>query len=242
MNPPGFARSTLAIFKKEMRVFFLSPAAYAFVAVALFLGGIFFYMGIALSGEASLRPMMSNLGVTLIFCLPLVTMRQLAEETRAGTLELLLTSPIPIGALIFGKWLAAMALCAVLLVSTAPYPAILYVLGDPDLGVLFTSYLGLFACCAAFTAAGLFASSLTRDQMVAGVGGVLLVLPFWLVSAIRDVLPEGAQLAADRLSFLAHLRSFAGGVIDTGDIAWFAGFTFVFLFLTWRSLESRRWR
>ena len=78
MTPPGFVRSTTAIFKKELRVFFLSPAAYAFLAVSLFLAGVFFYMGIALSGEASLRPMMSNLGVTLIFCLPLVTMRMLA--------------------------------------------------------------------------------------------------------------------------------------------------------------------
>ncbi len=235
-------RSTVAIFKKEIRIFFLSSVAYAFLAVALFLGGIFFYMGIALSGEASLRPMMSNLGVTLVFCLPLVTMRQVAEETRAGTLELLLTSPVPLGAMILGKWLAAMALCLVLLIGTAPYPAILYVLGDPDVGVLFTSYLGLLACCAAFTSAGLFASSLTRDQTVAGVAGVLVVLPFWLVSAIRDVLPESAQIMADKLSFLAHLRSFASGVLDTGDLAWFAGFTFIFLFLTWRSLESRRWR
>jgi len=126
--------------------------------------------------------------------------------------------------------------------ATLPYPAILYVLGDPDGGVLFTSYLGLMACCAAFTAAGLFASSLTRDQMVAGVGGVLLVLPFWLVSALGDVLPEAVREHADRFSFLAHLRSFASGVLDLGDIAWFGGFTAIFLFLSWRAIESRRWR
>ena len=242
MTSVGFVQGTWAILKKELRVFFLSPPAYAFLAVRLFLAGTFFYMGVALSGEASLRPMMANLGVALLFCLPMVTMRLLAGETRAGTLELLLTSPVPLGALILGKWMAAMTLCGVLLVATLPYPAILWVLGDPDGGVLFTNYVGLLACCSAFSAAGLFASSVTRDQMVAGVGGVVLVLPFWLVSAIRDVLPEASRAMADRVSFLAHLKSFARGVLDLGDIAWFAGFTGLFLFLSWRAIESRRWR
>ncbi len=239
---PGFVRATWAVFRKELRVFFLSPLAWVFLASFLFLGGIFFYLGIALTGEASLRAMMSNLAITLVFCLPLVTMRLLAEETRAGTLELLLTAPIPLWSLLLGKWFAALALCGVLLTMTAPYPVVLGLFGQPDPGVLFTSYVGLFACCGAFAAAGLFASALTRDQMLAGVGGVLILLPFWVVSAARDLAPEAVQPWLDRMSFLEHLRSFAQGVLDTGDIAWFAGFTAVFLFLTWRVLESRRWR
>jgi len=242
MSGPGFVGGTLAIVKKELRVFFLSPLAYAFLAVCLFLGGLFFYLGVALSGEASMRPMMANLGVMLLFCLPMVTMRLLAAETRGGTMELLLTTPVPLGSLILGKWLAAMGLCVVLILATSPYPVLLLVLGDPDAGVLFTSYLGLLCCCASFCAAGLFASSLTRDQMVAGVGGVLLVLPFWLVDAAAEVLPEPIRDVAVELSFLAHLRSFARGVLDLGDVAWFAGFAVTFLFLTWRSIESRRWR
>jgi len=242
MNTPGFVGSAWAVFRKELRIFFLSPLAYVFLAAFLFLGGLFFYLGIAMTGEASLRAMMSNLCVTLLFCLPMVTMRQLAEETRAGTLELLLTSPVPIGALILGKWAASLALCAVLLALTGLYPVVLFLFGDPDPGVLLTSYLGLFACCASFCAAGLFASSLTRDQMVAGVGGILMLLPFWLVSAARDMAPEAIRPWLDRLSILEHLRSFAQGVVDTGDVAWFVGVSFLFLFATWRSLESRRWR
>lgn len=239
---PGVIGATWAVLRKEMRIFFLTPLAWVFLASFLFLGGIFFYLGIVLTGEASLRAMMANWGVALIFCLPMVTMRQLAEETRAGTLELLLTSPIPLGSLIVGKWLAAVALCAVLLTLTAPYPLVLALYGDPDPGVIFTSYLGLLACCMAFSAAGLFASSLTRDGMVAGVGGILVLLPFWLVDTLRDLVPEALQPWLERVSFVEHLRSFAQGIVDTGDLAWFAGFTFVFLFLTWRSLESRRWR
>lgn len=149
---------------------------------------------------------------------------------------------MPLGALLLGKWLAALSLCAVLLLCSGVYAAVLLLYGDPDPGVLLTSYLGLFACCAAFSAAGLFTSSLTRDQMVAGVSAILVLLPFWLASSVQDFLPEWLGPVLLRLSFLEHLRSFARGVIDTGDVAWFVGFTGIFLFLTWRSLESRRWR
>jgi len=239
---PGFAAALWAVYRKEVRVFFSSPVAYVFLAAFLLLGGLFFYLGLALTGEASLRAMLANLGVTLLFCLPLVTMRQLAEETRAGTLELLLTAPIPLGALVMGKWLATVTLCLVLLVLTGVYPVVLVVFGDPDPGGLVTGYLGLICCCGGFAAAGLFASSLTRDPMVAGVGGILLLLPFWLASSARELVPDALEPVLDRLSFLEHLRSFARGVLDTGDLAWFTGFTAIFLFLTWRSIESRRWR
>lgn len=239
---PSVVAATCSISRKEIWVLFLSPLAWVFLASFLFLAGVFFYLGIVMSGEASLRSMLANLAVTLLFCLPMVTMRSLALERRAGTLELLLTAPVPLGSLIVGKWLAVMALCVVLLGLTAPFPVVLAQFGDPDPGVLVTSYLGLLACCGAFSAAGLFASSLTRDQMVAGVGAVLLLLPSWLASVARDLVPVDARPLLDRISFVEHLRSFAQGVLDTGDIAWFVGITTLFLFLTWRSLESRRWR
>ncbi len=233
--------SAWAILKKELRVLFLSPLAWVFLSAFLLLGGFFFTWGVASTGEASLRGVLANLGVVLIFCLPLVTMRQLAEELRAGTLELLLTSPVPLGALILGKWAASCVLCLVLLALTAPYPLVLVLYGDPDRGVLVTSYLGLMLCCGAFSAAGLFASSLSRDQMVAGVGGVLLLLPFWLAGGAVGVVPVWLEPVLMQLSFVEHLRSFAQGVLDTGDITWFVCFTSLFLFLTWRVLESRRW-
>jgi ABC-2 type transport system permease protein len=83
---------------------------------------------------------------------------------------------------------------------------------------------------------------MARDQMVAGVGGILLLLPFWMASAASSMVPEALQPVLERMSFLVHMRGFARGVIDTGDVLWFTGFTAIFLFLTWRSIESRRWR
>jgi ABC-2 type transport system permease protein len=232
----------LAVARNDLRLWFLSAGGWVFLASFLLLAGLFFTIAIATTGEASLRTALPNLGVTLVFTLPLISMRQLADEARSGTLELLLTAPVPLGALIAGKWLAAVALCGLLLVLTFPFPVILATYGDPDPGVLVASYLGLFLCCGAFAAVGLFASSLTRDPTIAGVLGVLFLLPSWLATAARDLAPPDLVPLLERVSFVEHLRSFAQGVLDTGDLAWFVLVTAGFLFLTWRSLESRRWR
>ena len=230
------------ILKKELRVYFVSPLAYVFLSVFLLIAGMFFYLGIALTGEASLRVMLGNLAVALIFILPMLTMRQFAEEQRSGTFELLMTSPIGLGSLILGKWLAPMVMCLLMLLGTAIFPAILAYYGDPDWGVVATSYLGLLLVCAAFTAAGLFASSLTNDQVAAGMGGIVLLLPFWVIGSAGTIVGERLQAILDHLALLPHLRSFTKGILDTTDIFYFVGFAFVFLFLTYRTLESRRWR
>jgi len=231
-----------AIYRKEMRSYFVSPLAYAFLVVALFLSGLFFYLGIEETGEASLRVMMGNLAVTLIFLLPILTMRHFAEEQKRGTFELLMTSPASMGSLIFGKWLASLSLCVVMLLGTLLFPMILAYYGNPDWGIVATTYLGLFLCCAAFCAAGLFASSLTDDSVAAGMSGVLILLPFWIVGNF-DGLGEGFWGSLfERIALLPHLRGFSKGILDTADLAWFAGFIAIFLFLTYRKLESRRWR
>jgi ABC-2 type transport system permease protein len=227
---PGFFAGTFSILRKELRVMFVTPLAYVFLAAFLCLGGLFFFLGIAGTGEASMRPVMGNLAVILLFCLPLVTMRSLADETRTGTLELLMTSPIPLGSIIVGKWLATLALCLILLVFTAIYPLILAIFGEPDWGAVFTSYVGLALVCAAFSAAGLFVSSTSRDQMVAGVGTVMLLLPFWLADGVQSMAPQWLTPVLERVSLLGHLRGFSKGVLDSGDIIWFVGFTVVFLF------------
>lgn len=235
-------RAVSTIFRKEMQIYLVSPVAYAFLGVFLFLAGLFFYMGLALTGEASLRVMLGNLSISLIFVLPMLTMRQLAEEQRSGTFELLMTSPLSLVSLILGKWLASVALCGLMLAGTLLFPAVLAYYGDPDWGVIATSYLGLTLCCGAFCAAGLFASSLTDDQVAAGFIGILVLLPFWLIGSAVNLAPEGWRERIEMLAFLPHLSAFTKGVIDTANLAWFAAFTFVFLFLTFRTLESRRWR
>lgn len=232
-----------AIFKKELRVYFVSPLAYVFLGVFLFLAGLFFYLGVTSTGEASLRVMLGNLSVSLLFLLPLLTMRHFADERRSGTLELLMTAPVPLWALLLGKWAASVALCVALLVGTLLFPGILAYYGDPDWGIVATSYLGLLLCCAAFVSAGLFSSSLTDEPVAAGLLGVIILLPFWILGSTSELVDAEWMRALFRnLSFLTHLEPFTKGVLDTASLAWFALFTFGFLFLTWRSVESRRWR
>lgn len=241
MSRPTARGALVAVLRHELRRYFLSPAAWVFLAGVLFLAALFFQLSLASTGDASLRAVLPNWAVTLVFCIPLLTMRQLAEEDRAGTLEMLFAAPLPLGALILGKWLATCVLCGVLLVGALPMAAVLWLYGNPDPAVLLTTWLGLGLCCGAFAAAGLFASSLTRDPMVAGVGGVLLLLPFWLAGAGVGLVPLTVRPWVQRLSLTDHLRPFAVGVLDTGAVAWFVAFTLAFLFLTWRSLEARRW-
>lgn len=232
-----------AIFKKELRVYFTSPLAYMFLGVFLFLAGLFFYLGVVMSGEASLRVMLGNLSVTLLFLMPMLTMRHFAEERRSGTFELLMTAPVPLWALLVGKWGASLALCVVLLAGTLIFPGILAWYGNPDWGIIATSYLGLFLCCSAFVAAGLFSSSLSAEPVAGGLGGVMLLLPFWLAGNVADMVTvDWLRTTLRHVAFLTHIEPFSKGVIDSGDLLWFVLFTFAFLFLTWRSVESRRWR
>jgi ABC-2 type transport system permease protein len=235
-------RGTLALLKKELRVYAVSPLAYVLFAVFLFLAGLFFYMGVAVTAEASLRVLLGNLAVTLVFVLPMLTMRHFAEERRQGTLELLLTAPVPLASIVAAKWLASMAVCLLLFAGTLVFPAVLAYYGDPDWGVVVTGYLGLVAVASAFCAAGLFASSLTDDAVAAGLLGIVLLLPFWLVGRAEVLLPDAWADRVRPLALLAHLEAFNRGIVDTADLYYFAALTFGFLFLTFRSLESRRWR
>lgn len=236
-------RHALAIFRKELRTYFVSPLAYVFLGVFLFLAGLFFYLGVSMTGEASLRVMLGNLSVTLLFLLPLLTMRHFAEERRTGTFELMMTAPVPLWSLLAGKWAASLALCVVLLAGTGLFPLLLAYYGEPDWGVIATSYLGLLLLCGAFVSAGLFTSSLTDEPVAAGLGGVLVLLPFWLSGTAADLVTNDiAREVMRHLSFLTHIEPFTRGVVDSAHVSWFLLFTFAFLFLTWRSIESRRWR
>jgi len=233
----------LAITRKELTSYFVSPLAYVFLSAFLFLSGLFFLLGLTLTGEASLRMMLSNLAITLVFVIPLLTMQLFAGEQRQGTLEMLLTAPVPLYALVLGKWLAAVLLCCLMLVGTGVFPLALSIYGDPDWGVLFTSYFGLVCVVASFCATGLFASTLTDDSVASGLIGIVLLLPFWLFGQFAGIAKTGwIREVLNHAALLPHLKSFSRGILDSADLAYFAAFTAAFLFLTWRSMESRRWR
>jgi ABC-2 type transport system permease protein len=249
------------IFKKEMRLYFTSPVAYVVLAIFLVIAGYFFYSIFAFFTMASmqaamnpqmardltvtdsvLRPLFSNVSVILLLLIPLLTMRLFAEERRSGTIELLLTYPVRDGAVLVGKYLAALTLYVIMLIFTLVYPAMLLYFARLEWGPLATGYLGLLLMGATFLSVGIFASSLTENQIVSSLitFGVLLI--FWVIGwSAENVGGVWGKVLSD-LSILEHYDTFAKGVLDTKDVIYYLNFTALGLFLTLRSLEARRWK
>jgi ABC-2 type transport system permease protein len=171
-------------------------------------------------------------------------MRQFAEERRTGTLETLLTAPVGDAQVVAGKFLGAFLFYALLWTAWLALPALILLLGgSPDLGALAARLAGVLLAGAAFLAAGLFASSLTSSQAIAASTSAVLLILLSLLSFAARWLPEGAlRRAAEEAGFLRHLEDFARGIVDLRHVAYYVTFTLFFLFLTVRSLESRRWR
>jgi ABC-2 type transport system permease protein len=249
------------IFKKEMRLYFTSPVAWVIITIFLFIAGYFFYSIFAFYTLASmqsamnpqmardlnvtdsvLRPLFSNISVILLLLMPLITMRLFAEERRSGTIELLLTYPVRDGAVLLGKYLAALALYAIMLAFTLLYPAIVIYFAKVEWGPLLTGYLGLLLMGATFLAVGIFASSLTENQIVASITtfGVLLIL--WVVGWSAEYVGGAWGRVLSHLSILEHFETFARGVLDTKDVIFYVNATVLALFLALRSLETRRWK
>ncbi len=257
--------NVLAMFQKEMRTYFTSPIAYALGVVFLLISGYFFY-GILSSfvdfamraafqaqyyrmpvptlnvNEMAIRPLFQNLSIILIFMLPMITMRLLSEEKRSGTIELLYTSPITKIQTILGKYLAALALYIIMILLTMAHLAFFFIYGNPEPGPVISAYLGVLLMGAAFLSIGLLISSLTENQIIAAVVGFGVFLLLWAIGWLSSFVAPGLGKILSYLSIFEHFDDFAKGVIDTRDIVFYLSFIFFGLYLTYRSLESSRWR
>ncbi|PYM06846.1 MAG: ABC transporter permease [Candidatus Rokuibacteriota bacterium] len=229
------------IFKKEMLLYFTSPVAYVVFTIFLLIVGYFFYSIFAFftvaSMQAAMNPAMGrDLNVTDGVMRPLFS-----EERKSGTIELLLTYPVRDGAVLVAKYLAALTLYALMLFLTLLYPAIVAYFARLELGPLVTGYLGLVLMGGAFLAVGVLASSLTENQIVAAVSTFGVLLLFWIIGWSADNAGGVLGKVLAHLSIIDHYDGFAKGVIDTRDLIYYVNFIALALFLTLRSLESRRW-
>ncbi|HVQ77500.1 MAG TPA: ABC transporter permease subunit [Candidatus Binatia bacterium] len=251
----------LPIFKKEMRLYFSSPVAYVVGTFFLLISGWFFsqilfiyslqsmqsMMNPMMAGnlnptEAIMRPLFSNMSVVLLFFIPMLTMRLFAEEKKSGTIELLLTYPVRDGEVLLGKFLAALALYAVLLILTLLYPAMIAYFARVEWGAILTGYLGMLLLGATFLAVGVFISSLTENQIVAGFSTFGVLLAFWIIGWGADSASGLLRNVLQYVSILDHMESFGKGVIDTKDLVYYVSAIALALFLTLRSLETKRWK
>jgi ABC-2 type transport system permease protein len=189
-----------------------------------------------------IRPLLSNASVLVLFLLPMVTMRTYSEEKRSGTIELLLTSPLTDFEIIVGKFLGTVGLYLALLGVTAVYVGILFLYGRPEWRPLVAGYLGLLLLGSCFIALGLFISSTTKNQMVAGAATFVVGLLFWIISWFADSTGPMVSQVLSYLSITEHFDDFGKGIIDSKHVVYYLSFISFGLFLTLKSVDSERWR
>ena len=231
----------LAVFRRELRSSFNSPVAYVVMVVFLAIIGWFFTSNLFVINLSSMRIVFELVPLVYLFFVPAITMRLLAEEKKTGTLELLTTHPVRDTEIILGKFLAAWSLLAVTLLPTLCYLMTFLMIGTIDLGPVLTGYVGLLLMGAAYIGIGLFASSLTENQIIAFIVGFLFCLVLFLLDKVLVYLPSGMASTVEFLGIDTHFGNIARGVLDSRDIIYFLSLIGISLTLATVSLERRKW-
>ena len=253
--------NVMAIAQKELKSYFASPIAYIVIGFSAILFGWFFVnllyyfdrmslqAGLGAGGPDSVNvnemligPLFMNVSVILLFTLPLITMRIYSEEKRSGTIELLLTSPLTDFQIVMGKFIAALVLYVAMLAVTVVHIAFLFAFGNPEWRPVLSGYLGVLLMGGCFLSLGLFVSSLTKNQIVAGFITFAVFLMFWVINWISSFTGPTMQSVLNYLSITEHLNDFTRGIVDTKHLIYYLSFIAFSLFLTVRSVDSERWR
>ncbi|MBL0926240.1 MAG: ABC transporter permease subunit [Phycisphaerales bacterium] len=243
-----FLPATLAVMRRELGGYFLTPVAYVFTIIFLLLAGVFTFQlgGFFEGGQADLRSFFTWHPWLYLFLVPAVSMRLWAEERKQGTIELLLTLPVPLSSAVVGKFLAAWLFTGLALALTAPMWITVNYLGSPDNGSIITAYLGSFLMAGGFLAIGSMISATTRNQVIAFVVSVVLCLGFLLAGfgAVLDFLsgwaPQPIVEAVAGFSFLTRFSNIAKGVIDARDVLFFLALIAVCLFATAVIIDTKK--
>jgi len=236
-------RNIWTIGSREFMSYLASPMAYIVTAAFLIGTGFFFTFSQTAFSETSMRGVLGNTMYTIIVLLlmALLTMRLIAEEKKLGTIELLMTAPLRDSEVVIGKFLGSVLVMLAMFVFTLYYPLMLVLFGDPDMGPIFSGYLGLILLGTSALAVGVFASSLTSNQIISAVVGGGIVLGLWFLGAVAALLPAAIGTAVSYFSSANYMPDFVRGIIDTRGIIYYLSITALFLFLAIRSLENSRW-
>lgn len=232
-----------AIYKREMRAYFISPVGYVFVGVFLMLSGVFFSLSTLYAATASLSAYFTYVLMSFVVLIPLLTMRLFSEERRARTEQLLLTSPVSLWGVVMAKFFAAFTLFALTLaLSCVNFLFIRPDYGSIDVPVMLAQLFGVLLVGAAFSALGLFLSSLTENQLISAllsIGAILFMLGLGFISA--DIGNTALRVVVKWFSVFDRFYTFSYGLFDFVSVFYYVSIAFVFLFLTVRVLEKRRW-
>ena len=255
-------RTIWAICKRELLAFFVSPIAYFVITGFTLLVGFFFFNHLSyfaqlveMSAMISLRGReLPNLNQTviegvyqtmvviLVFLIPLLTMRTIAEEKKKGTFELLITSPVSVSQVVLGKFLSIAIVLIIMLSVNLIFPALLITYGDPEILPIVSGFLGLVLCSLGFASIGMAVSSFTENQVVAGVISMVTLLLLYVIQAPAESLGGTAAEVVRYLSPVDQLQDLLRGIITLKSITYFVSLIVVGLFLSQRALEAYRWR
>jgi len=227
------------ILKKEMQSYFNSPIAYVVIVVFLAIVGWFFTSNLFLMNASTLRVVFDVVPLVYLFFIPAISMRLIAEEKKSGTIELLVTKPVLDSEIVLGKFIAAWLLTAAALLPTVLYYVTVAVLGKIDTGQVIGGYLGLLFLAGAWISVGIFASSLTENQVVAFIFALLMVFVFFMLDKVVMYVPGFLSPIFEFLGTSLHYENMARGVIDSRDVIYFLSVTGFFLYLSTLSLERR---
>ncbi|MFT5368695.1 MAG: ABC-2 type transport system permease protein [Candidatus Latescibacterota bacterium] len=236
-------RNILAIFRKEVRAAFRSPMAYVFLVFFALFNGYFFTNTFFLFNQADMRALFNIVPMVYLFFVPVVTMSLIARENNLGTSEVLATLPIQDYELVIGKYLSALVLIFAGLAFTLVHFFTLLAVGtNIDYGTVISGYIGLALVGAFYASLGTFSSSLTDNQVVAFIIAIGLVLVFYLLDKLLLFMPSAL---AGPIQFMAvdyHLSNIRRGVIDSRNLVYFGSLIWLFLMMTVRVVEMRKWR
>jgi ABC-2 type transport system permease protein len=228
-----------ALLLKEERALFSSPIAYVVMTGFLLVMGYIFSLSLFLSHESSLVHIFFQMFILFMLTAPIITMRLLAEERKLRTLEVLLTAPVSEIEVVLAKFVAGMTLVILMVLLSGSYAVVLCLLGDPDLGPIYSGYLGLVLLNTTLVSIGLFASALTANQIVAALISLSLFLLLWIIDDLGYVLPSPFDTLVVNLSLSVHFKSFAVGSVYLSDVGFFLSITLLMLLLSVRALARR---
>jgi len=237
--------ATLAIMQRELAALFYSPIAYGVGFIFLLLTGYFFVTETLVPGnEASLRALFERMAGVLVFALPMITMRSIADDYANGTIETLMTAPVTDASVVLGKFFGSLVFYVVFLVTTLLHVVVLAGYGDPIGSVVVAGYLGMVLLGGLFIAVGIFASSCTRHQLLAAMLAIAILAVF---TFLVDYGAEYAGVAWQRqvcanVNIFWHFADFGKGIMDSKSVIFFLSGIVFFLFLATKVMESRRWR
>ncbi len=232
----------LAIWKREVQAYFYQPIAYVLIGLFFLISSIFYTLGTIAGGYAEMNYLLSNVIFILTFVIPILTMRILTEDRKNGTEVLLVTSPASVTQIVLGKFLASFSVFLVMFASTFIYTAIIFILGGkPEVPMLIGGYVAFFLIGACYTAIGVFASSLTESQIVSAIISFVFLLIVNLIDSLAAFIGGFIAKVLNIFSLLSRYNDLNSGIFDISSIIYYLSFTAVFLFLTTRVIDKRRW-